>query len=216
MILVNLTCGRNPWKVASTRKDSTYRAFRANEDFLKDILPLSEELNDILKMIFTKDPGQRISLQELKQRIIACPTFSKAEVPYPIEAAMPQYIAPLPEVAFFPQAPVYPIDLSYPDVMDQDHTYQFNHANGTHLSQTSSHSSMESMESDHSDNSSAASEVGTPGDYTSSPAPPQVVISTPHEFYPSGTSYFPASAFKGLNELAYHATRALSPLAYIS
>jgi serine/threonine protein kinase len=75
VILVNLTCGRNPWKQAST-EDSTYKAFTRNPDFLKTILPLSDELNDILGMIFTRNPEERITVGQLKFRISQCSSFS--------------------------------------------------------------------------------------------------------------------------------------------
>ncbi|PVH78714.1 kinase-like protein, partial [Cadophora sp. DSE1049] len=75
VILVNLTCGRNPWKQASA-EDSTYKAFTRNRDFLKTILPLSDELNEILGMIFERNPEKRITVSELKQRIIECIHFS--------------------------------------------------------------------------------------------------------------------------------------------
>jgi serine/threonine protein kinase len=75
VILVNLTCGRNPWKQASF-EDSTYRAFTRSSDFLKTILPLTEELNDILCRIFTRNPDQRITLPELRNRILACSQFT--------------------------------------------------------------------------------------------------------------------------------------------
>ncbi|KAK4188438.1 kinase-like domain-containing protein [Podospora australis] len=76
VILVNLTCGRNPWKQASF-EDSTYRAYTRSRDFLKTILPVSDELNDILGRIFTPNPDQRISLSELRARILACSQFTE-------------------------------------------------------------------------------------------------------------------------------------------
>jgi hypothetical protein len=85
VILVNLTCGRNPWKSASP-KDSTFRAYMEDRQFLKTILPLSDELNAILGMIFEMDPTRRIKLPELRQRIINCFNFTKTaqEVDTPI------------------------------------------------------------------------------------------------------------------------------------
>ncbi|KAL2758941.1 hypothetical protein ACRALDRAFT_2100406 [Sodiomyces alcalophilus JCM 7366] len=85
VILVNLTCGRNPWKQASF-DDSTYRAFCRNPAFLKSILPVTDELNDILGRIFTRDPEQRITLPELRTRIMAC---SALTVPAGGPAALP-------------------------------------------------------------------------------------------------------------------------------
>ncbi|RDA87480.1 hypothetical protein CP532_2782 [Ophiocordyceps camponoti-leonardi (nom. inval.)] len=75
VILVNLTCGRNPWKQASLQ-DSTYRAYSRSRHFLKTILPLTDELSDILGRIFTARPEQRITLPELRARILACPAFT--------------------------------------------------------------------------------------------------------------------------------------------
>jgi serine/threonine protein kinase len=46
VILVNLTCGRNPWKRASP-EDSTFRAYLKDSKFLRTILPLSPELDSI-------------------------------------------------------------------------------------------------------------------------------------------------------------------------
>lgn len=75
VILVNLTCGRNPWKQASVQ-DSTYRAYIRSPGFLKTILPLSEELNDILGRIFHPSPEMRITMPELRSRIMACASFT--------------------------------------------------------------------------------------------------------------------------------------------
>ncbi|KAL2159458.1 hypothetical protein VTH06DRAFT_2463 [Thermothelomyces fergusii] len=83
VILVNLTCGRNPWKQASY-EDSTYRAYSKSRDFLKTILPVSDELNDILGRIFTRNPEERITLPQLRDQIMACSRFTEppaAELP---------------------------------------------------------------------------------------------------------------------------------------
>lgn len=76
VILVNLTCRRNPWRQASPQ-DATYHRFMQDPAcFLQTILPVSDELNDILGRIFTPDPVQRITLPELKQRILECRRFT--------------------------------------------------------------------------------------------------------------------------------------------
>ncbi|KAI8335109.1 kinase-like domain-containing protein [Chlamydoabsidia padenii] len=80
VILINLAAGRNPWKQASLR-DDTFRAYLADPDFLLKILPISRELNRILKRIFCIDPLRRIGLKELKYRIQQCKFFTRtAEV----------------------------------------------------------------------------------------------------------------------------------------
>ena len=75
VILVNLTCGRNPWKQASFQ-DSTYRAFVRSQEFLKTILPLTDGLNAILGRIFEPTPEHRVTLPELRKMILACPSFT--------------------------------------------------------------------------------------------------------------------------------------------
>ncbi|RIA89632.1 kinase-like domain-containing protein [Glomus cerebriforme] len=78
VILINLTCGRNPWKQACLR-DETFSVFLRDRDFLKTILPLSDELNEILKDIFALDPEKRISLDDLRERVLACRKFTISE-----------------------------------------------------------------------------------------------------------------------------------------
>ncbi|KAI5815739.1 kinase-like domain-containing protein [Pyronema omphalodes] len=75
VILVNLTCGRNPWKRAST-SDSTYRAYLKDRSFLRTILPLSNGLNQVLQRVFDPNPNTRIGIQELRARISALPRLT--------------------------------------------------------------------------------------------------------------------------------------------
>jgi serine/threonine protein kinase len=93
VILVNLTCGRNPWKRASM-EDSTFRAYMKDRGFLKSILPLSEDLDHILRRVFDSDPSQRMTLQELKQAILLCPKLtSDPSNPTPAAIPSPAYSA---------------------------------------------------------------------------------------------------------------------------
>ncbi|BGP19978.1 hypothetical protein JCM10213_006755 [Rhodosporidiobolus nylandii] len=78
VILVNLTCGRNPWKQACP-SDETFCAYLGNPDFLRSILPISEHTNRILKRIFALNPLARISLGELRREIMAVRTFVMTE-----------------------------------------------------------------------------------------------------------------------------------------
>ncbi|TGZ81434.1 Pkinase-domain-containing protein [Ascodesmis nigricans] len=71
VILVNLTCGRNPWKRAST-SDSTYRAYLQDRSFLRTILPLSVELDAVLQRVFEPNPLKRITIPELRLCIMQC------------------------------------------------------------------------------------------------------------------------------------------------
>ena len=103
VILVNLTCGRNPWKQASV-EDSTYRAYTRHHGFLKTILPLTDELDDILARIFTPNPDQRITLPELRQRILECPRFTQQPQPVQAQVKVPAQAQEAPAVV--PQQPV--------------------------------------------------------------------------------------------------------------
>ncbi|KAB8338778.1 hypothetical protein FH972_021723 [Carpinus fangiana] len=75
VILVNLTCGRNPWKRASP-DDSTFNAFLNDSAFLQTILPLTDDLDSILRRIFETDPTKRITIPELRRQIMLCPRFT--------------------------------------------------------------------------------------------------------------------------------------------
>ncbi|GKZ72097.1 hypothetical protein AnigIFM50267_008150 [Aspergillus niger] len=89
VILVNLTCGRNPWKRASI-EDSTFRAYLKDPYFLKSILPLSDEMICILNRIFECDPSKRITIPELRQLILECPRFTMNPIaPWSASGPMP-------------------------------------------------------------------------------------------------------------------------------
>ena len=96
VILVNLTCGRNPWKQASFQ-DSTYRAYARSPEFLKTILPVTGELNEILGRIFNPCPELRITLSELRESILACPRLTASPMSTmapPTPPATPDHITP--------------------------------------------------------------------------------------------------------------------------
>ncbi|KAK4687630.1 hypothetical protein P7C73_g2478, partial [Tremellales sp. Uapishka_1] len=78
VILVNLACGRNPWRQACP-SDETFRAFVHNPDFLRTILPISHSCNHILKGLFELEPTRRVTLRELRRQILAVDTFTMSE-----------------------------------------------------------------------------------------------------------------------------------------
>jgi serine/threonine protein kinase len=77
VILINLCCTRNPWMKAC-EQDATYRAYRRDQKVLMDILNVSEELFDILKDCLREEPDERITLFELRDRVIRCRSFTKS------------------------------------------------------------------------------------------------------------------------------------------
>ncbi|KAI0360604.1 Pkinase-domain-containing protein [Trametes cingulata] len=74
VILTNLVAGRNPWEYATTN-DKHYLKFLSTPGYLRAMLPISEETQEILYRIFTSDPGTRISIPELREAILAVDTF---------------------------------------------------------------------------------------------------------------------------------------------
>ena len=78
VILINLVFGRNPWKQAYPR-DETFSAYILNNDFLQTILPMSSELNEIIKAVFCLNPRKRIGLAELEQRVLAIGSFTSSD-----------------------------------------------------------------------------------------------------------------------------------------
>ncbi|KAI7900756.1 kinase-like domain-containing protein [Cokeromyces recurvatus] len=76
IILINLSAGRNPWRLASLN-DDTFCAFVHDPNILLKILPISSELNHILQRILCLDPSQRISLNELYTSIQQCTYFTR-------------------------------------------------------------------------------------------------------------------------------------------
>lgn len=74
VILVNLVTGRNPWRSANP-DDACFAAYLNDNDFFKQVLPISEGVNDILKGIFILNPIRRVSLPELRRKIRVLDTF---------------------------------------------------------------------------------------------------------------------------------------------
>lgn len=112
VILVNLTCGRNPWKRACT-EDTTFRAYLKDPEFLRTILPVSPELNVILRRIFECDPVKRITIPELRQLILDCPRFTITTPP-----RKPGYVEEPSPYIYYPNAqapPAHQLNAQYSD-----------------------------------------------------------------------------------------------------
>lgn len=78
VILVNLVCGRNPWRIAST-SDESFAAFLADPTFLRRILPISDDCLYVLARIFTIDADVRVTLAELRKDVLAVKSFFMGE-----------------------------------------------------------------------------------------------------------------------------------------
>lgn len=189
--MVNLTCGRNPWKRASL-EDSTFRAYRKHPRFLSSILPLSPELDFILSRIFEHDPRRRIRIPELRDLILRCnnlTTRSNALLP-PTPPSEPQYaLGPentshtssqslgVIDQCLPSERPTVPSLVAYP-VMTQDSTSSGGSDHGSIFSAASSCSSTSSCDS-----------------YQSVPKAQESITYTPPQ--PTGPIYSCSFAFSG-------------------
>jgi serine/threonine protein kinase len=80
VILVNLVCGRNPWKQASL-EDETFKTYINNPRLLESILPISPATAYILRYIFVLDPGSRMDIGTLKSMVAQTTVFSQLDLP---------------------------------------------------------------------------------------------------------------------------------------
>jgi serine/threonine protein kinase len=102
VILINMIAGRNPWRYAMTT-DDCFSAFLYNRDFLRSVLPISAQANNILKRIFHLNPLNRISIPDLRREILAIETFFMSEEELSIandavRSAAANYAAPRPTI----------------------------------------------------------------------------------------------------------------------
>ncbi|MCJ1361015.1 hypothetical protein MMC16_000111 [Acarospora aff. strigata] len=168
VILVNLTCGRNPWKRASA-EDSTFRAYLKDSRFLKSILPLSPELDAILRRIFECDPQKRITIPQLRNLIVRCPRFTirptvlPPSPPASIDYTKGSILSALPELANPPPQFAPPAQYSPPSSVADAITAQLSHLTTASGSSSASDSgsvfsatSSTSSSSSHSDYDTAA------------------------------------------------------------
>ncbi|MCJ1402646.1 hypothetical protein MMC11_005866 [Xylographa trunciseda] len=179
VILVNLTCGRNPWKRASV-EDATFRAYLKDSHFLSSILPLSSELDSILRRIFECDPARRITIPELRQLILRCPRFTTR-----------QNLPPTPEMDYA-QEVVYQAQPAFVNQVDQFNSPPFTpppssptHQISTqpsHLTSISAGSSPSESGSCFSTSSSSSSMSSFEADSSCQPSE-CVVIQPPGNFY---------------------------------
>ncbi|THG95786.1 hypothetical protein EW026_g5929 [Hermanssonia centrifuga] len=74
VILVNMISCRSPWAKALT-SDDCFCDYLLNYDYLREMLPISEGANDLLRKIFAYEPMERITIPELRKAVIELDTF---------------------------------------------------------------------------------------------------------------------------------------------
>ncbi|CDO93810.1 unnamed protein product [Kluyveromyces dobzhanskii CBS 2104] len=78
IILINLTCTRNPWLKAHQKQDNTFKYFINDSKVLMKILPLSEDLFNILNTVLQVDPSKRTNLISLIDAVSKCEHFTSS------------------------------------------------------------------------------------------------------------------------------------------
>ncbi|KAF7335125.1 Negative regulator of sexual conjugation and meiosis [Mycena venus] len=73
IILINLVTAMNPWQTAQPT-DVRWRSFTADPaGYLREILPISRPLNELLSRCFRIDPARRPTLTQLRHEILSMP-----------------------------------------------------------------------------------------------------------------------------------------------
>ncbi|CAL9731279.1 serine/threonine-protein kinase Vhs1p [Monosporozyma unispora] len=80
ILLINLTCIRNPWLKAHQVEDTTFRYYLKDNSVLKRILPISEDLYQILVHVLQLNPNLRCDISSLMIMIRDCPSFHRLDV----------------------------------------------------------------------------------------------------------------------------------------
>lgn len=76
IILINLTCIRNPWLKAHQNDDQTFHYFVKNPKILKNILPVSNELYQLLIKVLQINPYNRINVRQLSDEVSKIRSFT--------------------------------------------------------------------------------------------------------------------------------------------
>lgn len=77
VLFINITCSRNPWPIANINdRQEVFANYILNDRLvLRTILPILQQFNHLLNLIFELNPNSRVSLHELQERLIKCHFF---------------------------------------------------------------------------------------------------------------------------------------------
>ncbi|PWN87980.1 kinase-like protein [Acaromyces ingoldii] len=102
VLLINLICRRNPWKQA-TMSDTTFREYVRRPDVLLDILPLSQQMYEVLIRVLTVHEDERCSLDELASMVDSLESFivpDKVERRRPLDEPKSASMSPDPVMSW--------------------------------------------------------------------------------------------------------------------
>ncbi|KAJ7240166.1 kinase-like domain-containing protein [Mycena haematopus] len=78
IVLINLVTAMNPWRTAES-SDTRWNSFMADPDYLREILPISHSLNELLTRCFRLLPARRPTLTQLRHEILSMPELFMSE-----------------------------------------------------------------------------------------------------------------------------------------
>lgn len=81
IILINLTCIRNPWLKAHQTEDNTFNYFTRDSNILKKILPVSDQLYGLLSRILQLNPYNRIDIRSMMSELAGITSLTNDEGP---------------------------------------------------------------------------------------------------------------------------------------
>ena len=76
VIPMNLVCGCLPWAKASLSDPHFATYVLRDQDYLYHTFPITRELNELFKGIFTTDPRRRLAIAEIRRRVSKIRAFS--------------------------------------------------------------------------------------------------------------------------------------------
>ncbi|WPK27776.1 hypothetical protein PUMCH_005176 [Australozyma saopauloensis] len=77
VLFINISCSRNPWPIANINdRQEVFANYVLNDRLvLRTILPILQQFNHLLNLIFELNPNHRISLYELQDQLVKCHFF---------------------------------------------------------------------------------------------------------------------------------------------
>ncbi|CCH57966.1 hypothetical protein TBLA_0A01660 [Henningerozyma blattae CBS 6284] len=76
ILLINLTCNRNPWLSANRLEDKNFKYYLEKSTLLKEILPISNIFNYLLLKILNVNPYYRIDIPEIMDEMLTIKSFT--------------------------------------------------------------------------------------------------------------------------------------------
>ncbi|KAI1798136.1 kinase-like protein [Ganoderma leucocontextum] len=74
VILTSMISGHNPWNNAC-QADACYRVYIKNNNFLREMLPISDSANRLLQQIFRREYVRRITVEQIRAAVEDMDTF---------------------------------------------------------------------------------------------------------------------------------------------